>query len=154
MALVLALGFVVSVEVGCMKCGENIAERVAEEAAEAIVESRTGENVEIDAAGEVDISGLAEFLRYPGAKATGKVSMSSPEGKGTVWTLETADAVAKTGEWYRAAFAGQGWDEKGEMETGESLMLMRTTQGDKEAVTVLIASDDGKTTISITHLLK
>jgi hypothetical protein len=152
--LVLALGFVVAVEVGCAKCSKDLAERVAEEATERIVENRTGENVEVDAGGTVDIADLPEFLRYPGMTATGKFSLSSSEGKGTVWSLESKDPLAKVGDWYRKSLEAQGWTKGAEMETGESLMLMWTTADEKETISVMLLTEDGKTTVSLTHAIK
>jgi len=153
-ALVLVLGAVVAFSAGCMKCGSDLAERAAERMTEEIVENETGENVKVDAGSAVDLAGMPAFMRYPGAKGIGKFSISTDEGDGTVWTLETSDARAKVGEWYVGAFEGAGWKKAAEMEAGESLMLMWTTSDEKESATLMLLDEDAKTSISLTHAKK
>ena len=76
--VLLAAGFalLVAANVGCMKCGESIAERVAEQAIEGAIEKGSGGNVDIDVGKTVDVSGCPAYLQYPGAKAIGKWSVS------------------------------------------------------------------------------
>lgn len=148
------LAVVLGLAVGFVGCGGNTAEQATEQATEKIAEAMTGENVDIDAAGTADIADLPEFLRYPGVVAKDKVSISTSEGKGTVWTLISADDRAKVGDWYRQAFAGAGWAKSGEMDSGESLMLIHQTADETQTVTIMLTTEDGKTNISLTHGMK
>ena len=152
--LTLALGCMLVINIGCLKCGENLAEKIAETATEKAVEAAGGGRVQVDGGGNVDISTLPGFLRYPGLHATGKFSMSTSEGKGTVWSLESKDAQGKVTDWYRAAFKAKGWKKGMEMETGESFMLMWTDADEKEVVTLMFLQKEGKTEISLTHVFK
>ena len=147
--LSLALGALVVLNTNCMKCGENIAEKIAEEA----VEAAGGGKVDIDARG-TDMTDLPEFLRYPGVKAVNRVSITTAEGKGTVWSLESSDQIGNIVDWYRAAIKTQGWKTGAEMETGESTMLMGASEDDEESVTILLVWEEAKTTISLTHAKK
>ena len=153
-AMVLALGAVVVLSTGCGNVSEKVATEVAERATEIAVEKETGEKVKLDASGDVDISALPEFLRYPGAKATSKLSMSTGEGEGTVWGLETADSRTQVGEWYRAQLAGKGWTKISEMEAGESVMLNYQSADEKEKMALVAVTEDGKTTISLTQVVE
>jgi len=145
----LALCAMVVAGVGCMKCGESIAEQAAETA----VEAASGGRVDIDAGG-TDMSDLPAFLRYPGAKAVGKMSVSTEDGDGTVWSLESGDLIGNIADWYRAAFKGQGWKTGAEVQMGKGTMLAGASADEKESVSVLLSWGEDKTTISVTHVRK
>ena len=145
--LVLAsmLALMVIVNTGCMKCGESLKEK----ALEAAVNKASGGNADIDVSGNIDISGIPEFARYPGAKATTKWSMSADEGSGTVYSMETADSKDKVTNWYKTSLAGSGWKQASVLETGQGTNLTYGSQDEKQFVNVTIAGDDGKTVMTV-----
>jgi len=150
-ALAVLLGVLVIADAGCMKCGSDIAGKVAEQAVEKAVEKGTGGKVDIDASGSVDISGLPEFCRYPGAKATAKWSMSGEEGTGTVYSLETADPKDKVVAWYKQSLEALGWKQSTMMETEDGTMLMYGNDAEKKVCTVTVSTEDGKTTLVVMY---
>ena len=150
--MVLALGFVVVLSIGCGS--QKTATDVAEEAAEQAVEQATGEQVDIEASGDIDISDLPEFMRYPAAKATGKVALSTSEGKGTVWTMEVNEPGKPVWEWYKAQLTGQGWTKVSELETAESMMVNFKNADETQTVAILVTEAGGVSTISLTHGMK
>ncbi|UCG43291.1 MAG: hypothetical protein JSU73_01340 [candidate division WOR-3 bacterium] len=152
--MVLVLGSAGVLSTGCGGADNEAAIDAAERTAEAMAEKATGEKVDIEASGEVDMSALPEFLRIPGAKAIGKVAMSTSEGKGTVWTLETSEPAKPVWEWYRAQLTGQGWTKVSELETTESMMLNFKTADETQTVAILVTEAGGLTTISLTHAMK
>ncbi len=148
--VVLALGAVVVLNIGCGDAGEKLAERATEKAVEKI----SGEKVKVAASGSADASALPAFLRYPGAKVIDEIAMSGSEGKGTVWHLETGDGPTKVGDWYRVQLVGKGWTKIDEMEAGESVMLNYHSAAATEHVGMLAHVEGGKTTISLTYATK
>ncbi|MEO0081408.1 MAG: hypothetical protein ABIL25_03820 [candidate division WOR-3 bacterium] len=149
--VVFVLGFAVVANTGCMKCGENIARKATEKALENAVKTATGGKAQIDVSGDVDVSDLPAFLRYPGAKAVAKWSLSTGEGKGSVYSFETTDAKDAVVNWFKASFVGQGWKESAVMETGEGTMLMHQSPDEKQFATVMVGTDEGKTTVAVTY---
>jgi hypothetical protein len=151
---VLVLGFVVAANLGCMKCGANLARKATEKALEGAIEKSTGGKASIDVSGNVDISGIPAFARYPGAKGTAKWSMSGDEGAGTVYSLETADAKDVVTTWYKTSLEGSGWKQLSVVETADATSFTYGSQDEKENVNVTIASGDGKTAITVLYSKK
>lgn len=149
LALASVLAVAVVVNTGCMKCGENMAKKVSEEALEAAVEKASGGKADIDVSGNIDISGVPEFARYPGAKATTKWSLSADEGTGTVYALETADEKGKVTEWYRASLAASNWKQAAVLETGDGTSFTYASGDEKQVVNVVIAAEKGGSTITV-----
>lgn len=145
------LGLLVAANVGCMKCGESIAERVTEQAIEGALEKGSGGKVDIDVGKSVDVSGCPAFLQYPGAKAIGKWTMTSGDGTGSVYSFETGDSRDKVAGWFETSCEGQGWKQTATMDTGDGQMLMYGSPDEKQVATVVIGSDKGKTTIAVTY---
>jgi hypothetical protein len=151
--VLLAVGFTlaVTVNVGCMKCGSDVTERLTEEAIEGAIEKSSGGKVDIDVGKTVDMSGCPAFLQYPGAKGIGKWSMTTGDGSGSVYSFETGDPREKVADWFEASCEGQGWKQAATMQTGDGLMLMYGSPDEKQSVTVMLATDEGKTTIAVTY---
>lgn len=137
------LVFVATSQSGCKGCGERIAEKTVEKA----IEGASGGKVNVDAGSSVDISGLPEFLRYPGAKAKATWSIKGDEGEGTTYAFETADPRPTVVEFYKKALGG--WKNRSTMESEDSAVLMFASADEKEFVTVTIGTEDNKTTIAI-----
>ena len=148
---VLMLGAVMTLNVGCMVCGEGLSEKIAEKAMEKAAEVGSGGKAKIDVGSKVDISALPGYLHYPGVTAKGKFSMSGGDGQGTVWGLETADPVQKVKDWYKKSLEGKGWKENATMDTGEGMMIMYVAPDEKEIVTVVLSTEKGKTVIALTQ---
>ena len=149
-ALCLALGFVVVAGFGCMKCGQNVSQKIAEKAIEGAVNKTTGGRANIDVGSNVDLSGLPAFLHYPGATAKGRFSMSGKEGTGTVYTFETKDPAASVADFYKKALAG--WKNSSTMESDGATIMSYGTENEKEFVTLTISKEKDSNTTSLTLL--
>jgi len=149
-ALCPALGFVVVAGFGCMKCGQNISQKIAEKAIEGAVNKTTGGKANIDVGSNVDLSGLPEFLRYPGAAAKARWSMSGKGGTGTVFTFETKDPAATVVDFYNKALAG--WKNSSTMHNEEATILAYGAEDEKQFVTLTIATDKDTHLTSLTLL--
>lgn len=149
--LALTMGLVLVAEVGCTRCGGDAAERIAERAVEQAIEKGSGGKADVDVGSDVDLSGLPEFARYPGATGKGKWSMQTEEGGGSAFGLETADPIDKVTEWYKSQVAAQGWKQSATMETGDGTMLMFTSPDEKQTMTVTLGKEEGKTAIAIIY---
>lgn len=151
-ALVLILGLTVAVNIGCMKCGEKAMETAVEKGLKEAIEKGTGGKVDVDVGEEVDLSELPNVLKYPGAKGVGKWSVSTEDGSGTNFMLETDNTKQQVKDWYISSLTSAGYKKAMEMDTGDGLVMMFNKEGDdKTAVTVTVATEDGKTTISVLH---
>lgn len=137
----------VSFNAGCAKCGE----KAGEKAAERMIEAASGGRAKVDV-GSVDISSLPSNLRYPNAVAKAKWEITSDQGKGINYTLETSDPKAKVIEFYKGALAG--WKQSMMSETPDATTLAFVSGDEKEMVFILVASEQGKTTINLSHTKK
>jgi hypothetical protein len=149
-ALCLALGFVVVVGFGCMKCGQNVSQKIAEKAIEGAVNKTTGGKANIDVGSSVDLSGLPANLRYPNATAKARWSMSKEGTTGTVYTFETKDPAASVVDFYKKALAG--WKNSSTMESGDATIMSYGTEDEKEFVTLTVAREKDSNTTSLTLL--
>ncbi|MEO0080370.1 MAG: hypothetical protein ABIK44_06830 [candidate division WOR-3 bacterium] len=137
--------FLLSAVFGCARCGQQLGERAAEKALEAA--SRGKAKVDLGAAGTVDISELPKFLQYPGATPKAKWSLTTPDGTGKMFVLETADPKEKVINHYKAALAG--WKSNATFESEEGTVMVFGSPDEKQAVTVTIGKEENRTTISI-----
>lgn len=96
----------------------------------------------------VDISTLADYLRYPGATALERVELNTEDSKGTNWLLATSDPPDKVTEWYRAAVEKNGWVK--DPEGGKVGMLEYAAPDRSETFKLLVYAKDGRTNISFT----
>ena len=149
-ALCLALGFVVVTGFGCMKCGQDVSQKIAEKAIEGAVNKTTGGRAKIDVGTNVDLSGLPAFLHYPGATAKNSWSMSGKEGTGTVYSFETKDPAASVADFYKKALAG--WKKASTMGSDEATIMSYGTENEKEFVTLTISKEKDLNTTSLTLL--
>jgi hypothetical protein len=149
-ALGLALGLVVVAGFGCMKCGQNVSQKIAEKAIEGAVDKATGGKTNIDVGSNVDLSGLPAFLHYPGGTAKARWSMSSKEGTGTVYSFETKDPAASVADFYKKALAG--WKNSSTMESDGATIMSYGTENEKEFVTLTISKEKDSNTTSLTLL--
>ena len=149
-ALCLALSFVLVVGFGCMKCGQNVSQKIAEKAIEGAVNKTTGGRANIDVGSNVDLSGLPESLRYPGAAAKARWSMSKEGTTGTVYTFETKDPAASVVDFYKKALAG--WKNSSTMESGDATIMSYGTENEKEFVTLTLSREKDSNTTSLTLL--
>lgn len=150
MALCLALAMVVVADVNCTRCGQGISEKLAEKAMEGAVNKATGGKANIDLGGNVDLSGLPALLRYPGATAKSRWSVSGEQGSGTVYAFETVDPPATVVNFYKQALSG--WKSSSVAETGETTILVYTSDNEKEFVTVNVTKDSDSNRTLLTLL--
>lgn len=146
--LCVVLGFALVANTGCMKCSDKIAEQAVEKA----VQGATGGKAAIDVGSDVDISGLPVAMRYPGAKATGRMSMSGEKGTGGTYTFEIADPKQAVVDFYKKALAG--WKSQAEMENDGNTMLVYVSSDEKESAAITVGTEDAKTTLNIIYSKK
>ena len=149
-ALCVALSLVVVVNVNCMKCGQDVTQKLTEKAVEGAVNKATGGKADIDVGSNVDVSGLPVTLRYPGATAKSRWAMSGQDGTGTVYAFETADPAASVVDYYKKALAG--WKNASTMESGDATILIYGTEDEKEMATVTVSRDKDANVTSLTLL--
>jgi hypothetical protein len=149
-ALGLSLGLVMVAGFGCMKCGQNVSQKIAEKAIEGAVDKSTGGRASIDVGKDVDLSGLPDFLRYPKATPTGRYSMSGKEGTGTVYTFETMDTAGVVVAFYRKALSA--WKSVSAAESEDQTILTFWSRDEKQSVTVNVTKDKDKNVTSLTLL--
>uniref|UniRef100_A0A7C4GD44 Uncharacterized protein n=1 Tax=candidate division WOR-3 bacterium TaxID=2052148 RepID=A0A7C4GD44_UNCW3 len=147
-ALVVAL--TLTVLPGCGRCGQKAAESLTEKA----IEHATGGKAKIDVAGSgtVDLSGLPVPLRYPGARAVSATTVSTKDGAGTAYVLETADPVAAVADYYKKAMPD--WKESASMQSDDGTVYIAANPDNSEGITVSISRADNKTTIGLMHWRK
>jgi hypothetical protein len=129
----------------CRKASQAVSKKIAEKA----IERASGGKAKVDlgAVGNVDISGLPDALRYPGAKALAKFSMSGEEGKGSSYTFETADPAADVVAFYKKALVG--WKTSMTMETEKGTVMGFSSADEKQSAVITVSPEDKKTAISI-----
>lgn len=142
-----ACGLLLFTHTGCMKCGEDIAERALERA----VEQATGGQVDIGRGTAVDVSDLPGFLRYPGAKPTGRFSVTESGVTGTTYAFESGDDAGKVVSWFQSSANSQGWKEVMKMDTGEGAVLNLMSPDEKSNATVGVSIESDKTTIVVLY---
>jgi hypothetical protein len=132
---------------GCMRCGQAAARKAVETA----INQASGGKVNVDAGGSEDLSGLPDNLRYPGAKAVARWTMSGEKGASTVYSFETSDPGTSIIAFYKNALAG--WKNVSTTETDKGTMMFYSSQDEKEIVSVATApSDKGSgTAIIVTY---
>ena len=135
----------------CLACGlgDKLKEQAAEEAFEQAIEEAGGEgDVELDVGDEIDITDLPEWLSYPDAKATGKMTMAQDGSEGTMYVLETSDAIGTVVDWYKTTMST--WEQSASFETAESTQLVYT---DGSTQTVQLSHADDRYRFESTVLL-
>ena len=151
-AVCVLLLFTAVSNIGCMKCGDKIAQEAAEKAVEGALGKASGGKADIDVGSNVDISGLPVEFRYPNATAKGRWTMSNEEGSGAVYSFESADAAKTVVEFYKKALTG--WKNLSTMESDEAVVMVGASEDEKKTVTVTVGTEDNKTTISIIYATK
>lgn len=122
--------------------------QTAEKAAEKKIKEETGEEVDIDIGHKVDLSKFPSALIYPGAKAKGKTTITTPKGQMTGVNIETGDGIDKVSAYY-GQLKRKGWTQSLKTETEEGSMYM-FQKGD-EFAWITIAEKDNKTIIAIAY---
>jgi hypothetical protein len=142
--LCLVLSLVLVTGTGCMKCGQEVSEKMVEQA----VEKATGGKADIDVGSSVDLSGLPEFLHYAGATAKASWSMSGKDGSGTVYSFETKDPAASVIDFYKKALAG--WKNSSTMQNEKATVMVYGKEDEKEFATVTVSREKDENTTSLT----
>lgn len=130
-----------------MSCKQP-AEKTVEKIVEKKIKKETGEEVDIDIGRKVDLSKFPQALIYPGAKAKGKTTITTPEGRMTAVSIETHDRVTKVLAYYDR-LKEKGWTQSLKTETEEGGMYM-FQKGDEYAW-ITISEEDGKTIIAVSY---
>lgn len=153
---------------GCSKIKEKIAEKMTEKAAEAVIESKTGEKVDIDQKdGKLRVQskdGKGTFVVgenkvpddfpknvpvYPGAKVESSMAGTGAQGDtGFMLTLSTPDPVEKVGAFYKDAATKNGGKQQLDMQTPAGHMVSWQTS-DGISASVVVSGDSGENKTSI-----
>jgi hypothetical protein len=142
----LLVSFAVVASFSCRKASESVAKKLAEKAIEHASGGKT--KVDLGATGNVDISGLPEALRYPGAKAVGRWSTTDASGQGAAYIFETADPIGSVTAFYTKALVG--WKSSMNMQTDKGTVMGYSSADDKQTAVITVATDDAKKTTSLT----
>lgn len=142
----LLTSFAVVASFSCRNASQAAAKKIVEKT----IEGATGgkANVDLGALGNVDISGLPEALRYPGAKAVGRFSGSDTSGQGAAYVFETTDPAASVTAFYTKALAG--WKSSMQMQTDNGTVMGYASADDKQSAVITVATDAAKKTTSLT----
>lgn len=145
----LACGFITN------KVTEKVSEEVAEKAIEKSIEADGGGDASVDMSnGQVNITTdqgavnitangggslpsdfPADVPLYPGAKITGTMSSSGPDGAGVVVNFETTDSADKIAAFYKEKLGGS-FKTAAEMNMGGQLTLAFVSADEKRTVSV------------------
>jgi hypothetical protein len=148
-AAVLALFAVIALACGL---GDKLKEQASEEVFEqALDQAGVDGSVEVSVGTEVDISDLPEWLNYPNAHATGKMTMSQDGAEGTMYVLDTTDPKATVQAWYTTALST--WQQTASFESeGSTQLVFSDGAGSAVQLTladaVVAAGEPAHTTIS------
>ena len=128
-------------------------ERVAQDLMAASIEqqldvgSRMARAQDPDGAG-IDLSGLPEMMRYPGA--TGRAVLSSGEDgdQGGMYYLESSDSVDDVLGWYQHKLAS--WRRDAFVRLHDSTWI-GFTRGSNKTVNIIIGADGDRTRINVVY---
>jgi hypothetical protein len=146
LSLVLVLG------VGCSSdSSEKGAKARAErQMGEALSQGAGGQTkVDLGSKGSVDLSGLPENFRYPGAKALAHSSNAGPGG-GDMYVLETDDPPPTVAGYFKEKLAD--WKPVHAFESPKMTTLVYQTQDGAQQVSIVVGTErrTGKTNMSVT----
>jgi hypothetical protein len=149
LSLVLAAAVVLTA--GCSggaKTAEKSAEAMMEKALNQAGDGST--KLELGAAGTVDLSGLPENLRYPGAKPLSHVSSSSGDAKSDTYILQTGASVAEVAAHFKQSLPD--WKQIHTTETGDMVSMAFESPDGAQMVSIMIGGDREKnlTTMNVT----
>ncbi|MFH1463316.1 MAG: hypothetical protein ABIO70_02915 [Pseudomonadota bacterium] len=126
--------------------GDKLKEQASEEVFEqALDQAGVDGNIDIDLGAAVDISDLPEWLNYPNAHATGKMTMSQDGAEGTMFVLTTDDPKDTVKTWYTTALST--WQQTASFDSEGGTQLVYT-DGSTSTVQLTLAEAEGHTTIS------
>jgi len=143
-ATCLLVSFAVVASFSCRRASRALGKKIAEKT----IEGTSGGKAKIDlgVAGNIDVSGLPEALRYPGAKAVRPFSSYDASSQRAAYVFETADPVASVTAFYAKALAG--WKSKGPIQTGPGETLVSYSSSDgKQTVDISLGTTAKKTTV-------
>ena len=152
--LALALASAVVSGAACSK-SPSAEKKLAEQMMEKAINQGGGKTgVDLGSDGTVDLSGLPENLRYPGANVLSHVSGTGPDGKGDMYVMETDDALGDVAARYRQSLAG--WKQVHAMEYAADGLdgLRRPGGGRRVSIMAGSARGGGKTNVNVTITTK
>ena len=121
---------------------------------EALSQGSAGKTkVDLGSKGSVDLSGLPEELRYPGARAVAHTSNAGPAG-GEMYVMQTDDPPSAVADYYKKQLAS--WKQVHAFETPKMTTLVYQTDEGARQVSVITGPDrkTGKTNLSVTFTKK
>jgi hypothetical protein len=138
---------------GCTKCAGDLAKKATESAVEKAIEKATGGKADIDVGSSIDLTGFPPELIYPGAKPTGKWSMTTDEGTGATYAFETADPVKTVVDHFKTTLSG--WKNTATMESNDAVILSYQTADEKQMAVITVGpKDGGGTTVGVVYSTK
>jgi hypothetical protein len=147
-ALVLVLGLVLAA--GCSR-GTSAGKQLAERQMEKALEQGGAKHADVDLGGDrgVDLSGLPEEFRQPGAVGIGHVGGGDASGKTDTYILQTNESPGAVLAGYKQRMAG--WKQLAFMESPAATSINYESPDGQRQASVLIGTErrSGKTNISI-----
>ena len=131
---------------------KKVAEAMMEKALNQGGDSKT--KVDLGGSGSVDLSGLPENLRFPGAKALSHVSGMGGESKTETYIMQTDAPIAEVAAHFKSSLAG--WKQVHLMEADQMTSMSFESADGSQNVSIMIGRNqqDAKTTMNITLLGK
>jgi hypothetical protein len=152
LAVVLASAVVITA--GCSKDSgdkQPVAERMGERMMEKAL-SQGGEKVKVELGDKrsIDLTGLPETLRYPGAEPIGHVAGAEPGTNSETFVLQTSDVMSDVIAFYKSALTD--YQLTSHMESPQMVTMAYTTRDGKSQVGLVIGSrnQSGKTSMNVT----
>ena len=147
----LAVAIALGSNVACSKSPspqKQAAERMMEKALNQGTQGKT--RVDLGGSGAVDLSGLPEALRYPGAKVLSHVSGAGPDSRGDTYIMQTDDTPAQVAARFKQNLAG--WKRVNVMEAPQvvSMVFDSPDGGQQVSITAGTERRSGKTNMSVT----
>lgn len=132
--------------------GKKVAGKMAEKMMEKALDAggQAGHDVDLAGGGSVDLSGLPEGLRYPGAVAVARVAAPEGSGGGTTYIMKVDDPPSQVVGVLKKYVAG--WTTVAAIETPQMQNFAYDSPDGEQRVAFVCGQDrkTGKTTLSIT----
>jgi hypothetical protein len=148
--VVFALSLVLVLGAGCSR-SPSAGKRFVEKQMEGALNQGGGGHAKVDigSSGNVDVSGLPEEFRQPGAVGIAHIGGGDTESQSDTYILQTGDPVAAVIAAYKQRMTG--WKQVGIVETPNGTVLTYESPDGARHASVMVGSDgeSGKTQINI-----
>ena len=138
LSLILSLSLVVTLQ--CKRPGERLAEKLLEKQ----IERGTGGKATVDLGSGVDLSGLPDAFRYPGARGVSRVQYAEDKekGSGAMYVMFSPDPRDRVAAHYRQALSG--WKQILAMDMTDGTQLVYQSGSEKQHISVTLTTEKDK----------